>query len=346
MNISFFSFRLSWWCFLLGVLLLVSCRNGNSTVEQEDSNAVNASDVPPQIKNLSEQISKDGNNAALYFARGAMYVQNNDATAATKDFVRAIRLDSMQAKYYLAAAEVYFNSGLAPQSVLILERGERNLPTDLRIKTELAKSYYAVQKYAEAKQQLDAVIAADSKNPTAYFWRAMFYKDQDKPAEAIQDLQKAVEIDPQYYQSTMMLAQMYARKGDTKALEYFDKAAKLDSTSSEAMYAKSMFLQENGKIDQAITNYQKLIEQDPQNKDAFYNLGYIYYNQNELKKAYQHFDLATKMDPVFAKAYYMRGLCAEKMGKANEAKNDYNKAITFDENLQLAKDALQKLEHK
>jgi Tfp pilus assembly protein PilF len=345
MNLSFSSFRLSWWwCFLLSVVLLGSCHNGNSTAEQEDSEA--ASNVPPQIKNLTEQISKDSSNATLYFARGAMYVQSNDATSATKDFVKAIRLDSMQANYYLAAAEVYFNSGLAPQSVLILERGERNLPTDLRLKTELAKSYYAVQKYAEAKQRLDAVIVADSQNPTAYFWRAMFYKDQEKSVEAIQDLQKAVEIDPQYYQAMMMLAQMYARKGDTKAIEYFDKAAKLDSTSSEAMYAKSMFLQENGKLDQAIANYQKLIEQDPQNKDAFYNLGYIYYNQNELKKAYQHFDLATKMDPVFAKAYYMRGLCAEKMGKANEAKSDYNKAITFDENLQLAKDALQKLEGK
>ena len=332
---------------ILCFFLIASCQGNNSTPQQPDEQSTEANGSLigqlPQTKVLSERIEKEPNNPELYFARGSMLLSMNDANAASKDFVKAITLDSTKAQYYLAAAEVFYNVQRVPQAVLVLERAERNAPPDPRIQLELGKAYYTIQKYDKAAEKLNPLLTQQPDNAIVCFWMGMLQKDQNKTQEAIKYLKKATDLDPKYYNAHIMLAQIYAQAGNTTALNYYNKAVAIDSTKTEALYGKAMFLQQNNNTKQAIAAYQKLIEQDPQNQDAFYNLGYIYYNQNDYKKAKEHFELATKMNPVFAKAYYMRGQCSEKLGEKDNAKADYNKAITFDPELKIAEEALKNL---
>lgn len=334
---------------LLCSFLLNSCGGENSEQANEQTqtpnNDTNGSLVGelPQTKMLSDKIEKEPNNPELYFARGSMLLSMNDANAASKDFIKAITLDSTKAQYYLAAAEVFYSVQRVPQAVLLLERAERNAPPDPRVQLELGKAYYTIQKYDKAAEKLTPLLTQQPDNAIVYFWMGMLQKDQNKTQEAINYLQKATLLDTKYYNAHIMLAQVYAKNGNNEALNYYDKAAAIDPSKSEALYGKAMFLQDKGDTKQAIATYQKLIENDPQNQDAFYNLGYIYFNQKNYENAKKHFDLATKMNPVFAKAYYMRGQCSEKLGEKDNAKADYNKAITFDPELKIAEEALKGL---
>ena len=63
---------------------------------------------------------------------------------------------------------------------------------------------------------------------------------------------------------------------------------------------------------------------------------------DSLGKALNNFEIATKVDPTEAVYYYYRGFVKEKMGRKDEAKQDYEQALKFDSKLEQAKSALAK----
>lgn len=334
-------YRVSFVAVLCGSLL--ACGGGSTDPTEATADDANPLTQLPQTQMINDRIKADPNNPELYFSRGSLLLNMNDANAASKDFIQAIKLDSTKAQYYLAAAETFYNVQRVPQAILLLERAERNAPPDPRVQLELGKAYYTIAQYDKAAQKLDPLLVQQPNNAPTHFWKGMLLKDLQKIPDAIAELKKATELDPQYYNAHMMLAQLYAQANNPATVATYDAAAAIDTTQTEALYAKALYLQNKGNTAQAIAAYQQLIERNPQNQDAFYNLGYIYYQKKDIDKALQHFELATKMNPVFAKAYYMMGQCQVSKGDKKAATVNFNKAITFDPELTDAQQALDKL---
>ncbi|MGB1204909.1 MAG: tetratricopeptide repeat protein [Chitinophagales bacterium] len=336
-------------CFGLSSMAFFSCQNEtaeNTKKEKKTTALQNALDNNPQVKLLNEQIAKNPKNAELYFTRANVYWQLNGFQEAASDFDKAISIDSMKTAYYLGAAELCFNARQLPQAIQVLKKAQKLLPKDADIALELGKNYFYIQNFAVAHQQLAKAIELENDNAMAYFWQGMTFRDEEKPKEAAQSLEKALELDAEMYNAAIMLAQTYSDKKNDKAIVFYDKAIALKPLETEANYGKAMFLQNNGKADKALAEYRKIIVKNPQHQDSHYNTAYIFYNKGEYEKAYKSFDMAIKVSPAFAKAYYMRGKSNEQLGKKDAAKSDYEKALVFDEKFNLAKKALEELRGK
>lgn len=337
------------WVLLCGCLLFLGCRpNPNAANENEPADTTNLEEAEfgniPQIKQLSERIAADSSNAGLYFLRGNTYLQANSPKLASADFYRALELDSTNSTYYLAAANVFFETKNVLTAIKLLEKAQTVLPDSLSISTELGKYYYYVQDYDKSFAKLNKVVATQPQNAEAYFWLAMNYRDKNKPDEAINNLKKATQADTTFYNAYLIMANLLAQTNNPMALANYNKAIALDTASIEARYGKAMFLQNTGKTAEALEEYRQIVLIDPQNADTHYNVGYIYFNNKDYQTALKSFNIAVRVAPTFAKAYYMRGLCAEKLGKKTDARTDYESALKFDPQLTLAKEALSRVQ--
>ena len=348
---------------LFGLYLsFVGCNRGDSSASVNEKQDIPQSDVSEgqemtsennsameqnlKIRLLSDRIIKDSLNAELFFTRGNAYLQEGRPEYAVGDFIKAIKLDSTQSSYYLAAAEIYFKSQQLPPAIRIMERAIRNIPKEsLQLHLELGKYYFYVGKNEEASKEIDGVLAKDANIAEAYFWKGMVARDEGRTKGAITNIKKSLQLESEAYNPNMILGQILSEEGSAECLKYYDKAVEIDPLSIEAVYAKALFLQENKREEEALKEYTKIISISPQFQDAHYNTGYIYFKKGDYERAKKSFVAAIRVSPAFAKAYYMRGYCDEKLGDKKAAKADYQRALNFDPELSLANEGLERVKN-
>ena len=123
--------------------------------------------------------------------------------------------------------------------------------------------------------------------------------------EAVKELNKATDL---------ML------KGDYKeAIEFLEKAIELNPEFSEAYYNLGISYERLGKHKDAIEMLKKTIELSPDNPNAYYALGYAYYQKKKYKKAIDAFEHTVSIQPNNAFAFQKLGFSYLKIGKKDKA---------------------------
>jgi tetratricopeptide (TPR) repeat protein len=75
-------------------------------------------------------------------------------------------------------------------------------------------------------------------------------------------------------------------------------------------------------------------------------MGWMLLQEDSTEKAIRQFGIAIQEKPDYVEAYYNRGLCYEIEGKMEQAKEDYNQALTFNPDYEPGKTALQRVNSK
>ena len=87
------------------------------------------------------------------------------------------------------------------------------------------------------------------------------------------------------------------------ALEKVDQWLDLQPNAALPLFLKARILTTNGKSDQAVTIYEKVIEVEPDLPEAYNNLGLIYAARGKPEKATRYFQLGLQTDPAYATLY-------------------------------------------
>lgn len=301
--------------------------------------------LTPEIATLSENLRQNPNNPELLFARANAYFNYGNMKYAVIDYEKAYRLDSTNAPIALGFSDCLFELNNAEGAIAVLEDYLLHDNQNVDILINLGTDYFLLPKpqYQKAIDYLNAALKIDIQNADAYFYKGLIYKESGDLEKAISNFQTAVETDPDYYDAYMQLGLLYTEKKNPLALKYFDNAIAIDSSSTEAQYAKAKFYQDAGQIREAITYYRGMIVKNAQDADAIYNLATIYFGIDSIDQAYRFYDLAIKQAPAKAISYYGKALCAEELKNKEEAISLYTQALNLDPDLQDAEERLNKL---
>ena len=87
------------------------------------------------------------------------------------------------------------------------------------------------------------------------------------------------------------------------ALEKVDEWLDLQPSAALPLFLKARILTTDGKSDQAVTIYEKMIEVEPDFPEAYNNLGLIYAAGGNLEKATRYFQLGLQTNPTYATLY-------------------------------------------
>ncbi len=167
-----------------------------------------------------------------------------------------------------------------------------------------------------------------------YIERGLVLVDGGRYEEAIQEFNKAIEIDPNNPEIYFYRGNTYADKGDSdKAIDDFTKAIQLDPTNANAYYNRGISYSDKRDLDRAIADYSKTIELDPSYAFAYYNRGLAYGNKGEPDKAIADCTRAIEINPYHARSYNVRGISYSLQGKLDKAIADFRMGLELDPTL-------------
>ena len=159
-------------------------------------------------------------------------------------------------------------------------------------------AYNAQGQNALAEESLRKALDLEPESSLVYLNLAMLLGEQERVNEAEIAFRKAFELDPESAAAAYNLSVILAKDRPEEALEWGRKASELAPGNTRYRYTLAFFLRQNGEFDESIAILQNLIEQHPNYADAYGLLGNSY---EELGKTDE------------AKALYQRALEVEQL---------------------------------
>jgi len=155
---------------------------------------------------------------------------------------------------------------------------------------------------------------------------------EGKPTQALGELLKATELDPDDPQIHNVLGVVYLEKGMMlQAAEQFQKALALDPKYIEVRNNLGIAYLRSGKIQEAIKELNLAVESPlyttPQ--FAYYNLGQAYLALQDYEKARANFIESLKLSPQYSLSYYGLGLTWKAVENWELAAEAFKKTIEY-----------------
>ena len=162
----------------------------------------------------------------------------------------------------------------------------------------------------------------------AYYHRGLAYGVKGEYDRAIEDFNKAIELDPIHANTYHLRGHAYYNKGDHDlAIEDCNKSLELKPDNADAHSIRGNAYHNKGDHDRAIEDYNKTIELDPENSSAYCNRGLAFGNKGEYDRANEDCNKSLELKPDNADAYFYRGLAFGGKGELDQAIADYNKSL-------------------
>jgi tetratricopeptide (TPR) repeat protein len=121
----------------------------------------------------------------------------------------------------------------------------------------------------------------------------------------------------------------YEAGNNTKALENYNQALKLDPKLDRAYFNRGLVYQDLEDNEKALEAYNQYLKLNPNYARAYNNRGIVYKDLGNNAKALEDYNQALKLMPNYAGAYYNRGDLYQKMGNNTKALEDYNEALNL-----------------
>jgi len=155
---------------------------------------------------------------------------------------------------------------------------------------------------------------------------------EGKATQALGELLKAVELDPDNPAIYNLLGIIYLEKGlNPQASESFKKALDLNPKYLEVHNNLGTVYLRTGKIPEALAEFT-LVLNDPLYATphfAYYNRGQAYLALKDYGQARQNFIQAIRLSPQYSLAYHGLGLAWKGSGNLEEAAEAFKKAIAY-----------------
>ena len=317
---------------------LVGCKNAK---QKQDAYA----HLPAEVAEVYKQLEKHPDNPSLYVQLTDYYIKSFLLDSALNNILMAIRLDSTHSDYYLKLSDVYFAMQRIDETEEILEKVISMDKSNKEAYLKLAELHFLHKRYKEAHEQLNAVLSIDVFNPKAYFIRGWIYKEEGDTTAAIRSYLKAVEQNPDYIEAYEELGIVYHTKRDPLAVSYYKNALNIQPENTQLLYNLAMYYQEVGDNDNAIKNYQMILQINPKHVFALHNIGWIYMvKQQKYEEAVAFFTKAIESDTNYIEAVYNRGLAFENLKRYENARQDYTYSLKLNDKYMLAIEGLNRLD--
>jgi tetratricopeptide (TPR) repeat protein len=173
-------------------------------------------------------------------------------------------------------------------------------------------------------------LACTSGNYVAHNNLGYDLAHQDRPAEAIEQYQKALEINPDFTEAHNNLGTALLNQGWLEeASEHYHQALDKDPAFAEAHNNLGILLTKQDRIAEAIEEYRKAIELNPNCAEFCNNLGNLLAKQNQTEEAIEQFQKALEVAPDNAKVRINLANTLTAQGRWDEAIEQYQQALNL-----------------
>lgn len=189
-------------------------------------------------KSAQRALSLDANLERTQTVMGFSHLTQMATDEALHSFQRAIQLDSSAPLPRLGLGLAKIKDGDLAEGRKDIEIAALLDPNNSLIRSYLGKAYYEENRNNLAGEQLNLAKARDPKDPTPYFYDALKKQTENRPVEALRDLQTAMELNDNraVYRSKQLLDSDRAARGASIARIFntigLEKRATIEASKS------------------------------------------------------------------------------------------------------------------
>jgi tetratricopeptide (TPR) repeat protein len=129
-------------------------------------------------------------------------------------------------KYYLIELEnskkpttysnlsyIYQNENNPEKALEIVQKGRAKFPSDSKLMNDEINLFVVLKRVDEAKDKMETALKSDPKNVTLYYNLGTIYDKKGDDVKALENYNKAIELEPENYDANFNIAAYYFNKG-------------------------------------------------------------------------------------------------------------------------------------
>ena len=170
-------------------------------------------------------------------------------------------------------------------------------PNDVESYNRLALEFQSQGKLDKAIEIINQAIKISPEYGWSYFNLGEILAQQKKLDEAIIAYRRVIELSPDYiYGYRSLGAVLYAQSKFNEAVEVYQTAIKIDSRDIQTYQSLGKALEKLNRNDEAVVVYQKLSKLQPDNERYRYILGDLFQKKGDLEKSTTEYYEGNKLD--------------------------------------------------
>ena len=202
-------------------------------------------------------------------------------------------------------------------------------------KSQTAKEFYSMGmvkmlegKYEACIADFSNAIKKDKKLTDAYYNRGIAYEKIGEHQKAIKDYSVVVKQKPYMYQAFNNRGLLYVRINDyQKAIADFTTSIRINSSYPFSYLYRANAYMLNNQLDKAKSDANIVLQRLPNYLKAHSIIAQISYIQKDYSNALVHYNFLCEKQSSKAENFLGRARVYKALSKANEACNDYKRAI-------------------
>ncbi|MEE9152410.1 MAG: protein kinase, partial [Thermoplasmata archaeon] len=272
-------------------------------------------------------------DAYNYFLKGTESHNKFYYEDARQFLEKAVELDPTFASAYIWLAFAYGGLGDTKASNEAVEKAKtfsKKATDKERLFIEAFYAYIVKKDQVKYFRLLKQLAAKYPKDEVAHHLLGLYYKGENLYYEAVEEFNKALELDPYSGFALNDLAYTYAEMENfEKAIEYFKRYASAfpgDANPIDSM-AECYFLM--GRLDEAIAKYKEALEVKPDFHQASPSIGYIYAFKENYAEAMRWADKFISMAPspgIKSEGFLIKGFYHYWLGSFEQSLEDLRRA--------------------
>ena len=318
-------------------------------------------DTIQSLKDFEQAIKLNPENEEAYVRRAQIYYEQKHFPEAEADYLTLIRLNPANISGYMGLGRNANEKGEYEEAIRQFNK-VINLYEDYSSGYSFrAESYMGLGKYVEAADDIIKAIelnndqkafqmlfefpsdrlillatklrGAASRHPHEASWPyylAQLYAEAKQYSEAIDALDKAYDIDAHYI-FIVEKARLYEELGDYgKEYEALLQAEQLLGSDELFIGEKADALGSAGRVDDAIAEWSRYIENNPDFYGGYYRRGFFEEHSGKTDAALEDYNMAVMLKPDYAYGWLGKADMHERRGETEEAIEAYNKVVVLD----------------
>lgn len=209
------------------------------------------------IDAFSSVLETEPDNADVYNNMAVAYSYLGDFEHAENYYTKALELDPQLAQAYINLSDLYYKAGDIASALGTLQRGSYELENNLTIAHLLARVYIDDQRWEDAIVELERVLDGEPENYDAYY----------------------------------DLGHVCFELGDYEAaISNFENVIEYQENNELLYYALAQAYEANNEINKAISNYLKSIAVNDKFTLAYKKVGILFLARNDFDDAIEYFE--------------------------------------------------------
>ncbi len=258
--------------------------------------ALTQKDDKKRMADLDTAAEKDPKNLEAFQARAALRLRNKDVEGAVADLENILTQDPTNSRVAQAAVQQLVDLNRVEEALKLMSKALELKPSE-----------------------------------GVYRIRAILHRMEGHEDEALDDLNKALALQPQDPNSLLQRAEISVFRKDIKAakrdLRAAEKINPAVAEADQAIFVRCLISIEEGRMPDAINDMKLLVSRDPSNATRQVQLANLYIQDERPRKAIEAFSEVLDRDPNNVRVLRSRAGVMLSVGDHAAAIEDYERAL-------------------